>query len=528
VWLPFLETPSGSSSGGTIAVVKSDLSSNSLQTVASFSTQLPTSLGDSYQVVVNGSNVVTSETPYGIQYLGPDGSGNLQAFQVLLGNTASVPTPNQAGLISGAPFASTTICGRKEAARNTLQPATGFVVFQYAVAPNTCSTGAVTVLINASDSSTTAATSVPVATTSFADLYLSTGQLYGLVVLNPSTNSLNLYRATAGANSTGVPQFTTSTTLVTGVASYDSDTNFVNRNGLLGNSVSFITVNFTGSPAPAAEILRVDTTGAASNVHTAVGTLSTNLAQHTRDNTNYYFIDAVTGSGSTTYNFWAAPIAGGNAVEIGSLNATAGTTYSILDSDGTSLLIQSSGSGTSTIYALAVAGPSNQTPTQIVQSASLAATLDYASGELFVTEVTAGVPSALVFKPSGATPSTAIAGPLSNTELQAGFGVGYLSTGSVLELSGVTATSNAGGAEFQLFSTSSLTPSTAFTCPLCGGGTYTLPTGTDSAFLGAYSPTVAIGEIVLGASGNNVGLVANPQTLELVQLSVTGSNVAPY
>ena len=479
-------------------------------------------------MVLNGSNVITSEIPYGIQYLGPDGSGNLQAFQVLLGNTASVPAPNQVGLISNAPYASTTICSHKEGARNTLQPASGFVVFQYAVAPNTCSTGFVTVLINASDSSTTAATTVPVATSSFADLYLSTGQLYGLVILDPSTNNLKLYRATAGANSTGVPQFTTSTTLVTGVTSYDDDTDFVNRSGQLGNSVAFITVNFTGSPAPASQVIRVDTTGAASNVHTAVGTLSTNLALHNRDNTNYYFIDAVTGSGSTTYNFWAAPIAGGNAVQIGSLNATAGTTYSILDSDGTSLLIQSSGTGTSTIYALAVAGPSNQTPTQIVQSAALAASLDYASGELFVTEVGAGAPSALVFKPSSATPSTAIAGPLSGTELLAGFGTGYLSTGSALELSGVAAVSNAGGAQFELFSTSSLTPSAAFTCPLCGGGAYTLPTGTASAALGAYSSTVAIGEISLGASGNSLGLVANPQTLELVQLSVAGSDVTPY
>jgi hypothetical protein len=478
---------------------------------------------------VNGSNVITAETPYGVYYLGPDGGGDLQAFQVLLGNTASVPAPTQAGLISNAPYASTTICGHKEGARNTLQPATGFVIVQYAVAPNTCTTGFLTVLINASDSSTTAATTVPVATASFSDLYLSTGQLYGLVILDPSTHNLNLYHATAGANNTGVPQFTTSTTLVPGVAGYSDDKNFANRSGQFGSTVAFITINFTGSPAPASQVIRVDTTGAASNVHTAVGTLSTNSALNNRDNTNYYFIDAVTGSSSTTYNFWAAPIAGGNAVEIGSLNATAGTTYSIVDSDGTSLLVQSSGAGTSTIYALAVAGPSNQTPTQIAQSTALIATLDYASKELFVTEFGAGAPSALVFKPSGATPSTAIAGPLSSTELLAGFGAsGYLLSGSVWELSGVTAASNAGGAQFKLFSTSSLTPSAAFTCPLCGGGTYTLPTGTASAGLGAYSSTVAIGEIALGASGNSLGLVANPQTLELVPLSVTGSNVTPY
>jgi len=484
-------------------------------------------LGSAYQVVVNGSNVITSETPYSFQYLGPDGSGNLQAFQVLLSNTASVPAPTQRGLISNAPYASTTICGSQTASRNALQPATGFVVFQYAVAPNTCASGSVTALINASDSATTAATPVPVATSTFVDLYQTSGQLYGLVILDPSTNALKLYSATAGANSTGVPQFTTSSTLLTNVAGYDDDTNSVNRSGQLGNSVAFITVNFMGNPAAASQIIRVDTTGAAATtVHTAVGTLSTSVGLHTRDNTNYYFVDAVTGSGSTTYNFWKAPIAGGNAVQIGSLNAATGTTYSIVDSDGISLLVQASGATGSTIYALAVTGPSNQTPIQIVQSTALVATLDYPTGELFVIELGTGAPSSLVFKPSGTTPSTAIAGPLSSTELLASLGVGYLSLGSVSDLSGVTTTSNVGGAQFKLFSTSSLMPSTAFTCPLCGGGTYTVPTGATSAFLGAYSSTVAIGEVV--TSGNSIGLVANPQTLELVSLSVTGSNVTPY
>ena len=478
---------------------------------------------------MNGSNVITSEIPYSVEYLGADGSGNLQAFQVVLTNTASVPAPAQRGLVSGAPYASTTICDHATAARNTLQPTTGFAIFQYAVAPNTCGTGSVTMLVNASDSSTTAATSVPVGASSFADLYLNTGQLYGLVILNSSTNALNLYPATAAANSTGVPQFTTSTTLVSGVASYSKDNNSTNRNGQLGNSVAFLTVNFTGSPAPASEIVRVDTTGAASNVHTAVGTLSTDAVLHSRDNTNYYFIDEVTGSGSTTYNFWAAPIAGGNAVEIGSLSAATGTTYSIVDTDGTSLLIQSNSSGTSTIYALAVTGPSNQTPTQIVQSTGLVATLDYASGELYVTEVGTGAPSALVFKPSSSTPSTAIAGPLSGTELEAGFGAGYLASGSALDLSGVTAISNAAGAQLQLFSTSSLTASAAFTCPLCGTGAYTLPTGASSVALGEYSSTVAVGQIgVSSSSGNGIGLVANPQTLQLVTLSVSGSNVTIY
>jgi hypothetical protein len=366
-----------------------------------------------------------------------------------------------------------------------------------------------------------------VATSTFVDLYQTSGQLYGLVILDPSTNALKLYSATAGANSTGVPQFTTSSTLLTNVAGYDDDTNSVNRSGQLGNSVAFITVNFMGNPAAASQIIRVDTTGAAATtVHTAVGTLSTSVGLHTRDNTNYYFVDAVTGSGSTTYNFWKAPIAGGNAVQIGSLNAATGTTYSIVDSDGISLLVQASGATGSTIYALAVTGPSNQTPIQIVQSTALVATLDYPTGELFVIELGTGAPSSLVFKPSGTTPSTAIAGPLSSTELLASLGVGYLSLGSVSDLSGVTTTSNVGGAQFKLFSTSSLMPSTAFTCPLCGGGTYTVPTGATSAFLGAYSSTVAIGEVV--TSGNSIGLVANPQTLELVSLSVTGSNVTPY
>lgn len=527
-------TPSGgssSSSGGTIVVAKSDLSSNALQTVVSFPTVQPRRLGDAFQLTVNGSNVVTAETPYGVEYLAPDGSGNMQGWQIVLTNTASVPTPVQRGVITGAPFATTTICSSKTAIGNIFQPTTGFAIIQYAVAPNTCGgSGVVTIMITGSYTSTTPVPTVPVAFTQFADMYLSTGQLYGLVGVDPSTSKLNLYLATAGAGNVGTPTFTSPTTLLTGVATFGYFADPISRTGVFGNTVAFLNVNFNGTPAPAAQLIRVDTTGTATSVHTASGTLSTATAGHNRDNTNFYFIDAVTASGTTTYNFYAAPIAGGNASLIGSV-ASSSTVYTILDSDGTSLLISGSGSTTgTTIYKIAVAGPSSQSLVQVVQALELEAALDYASGELFVDEFSTGAPAGYVFKPSGATPATPILGPESGVVFADGWGVGDVKTsGNWLQVSGVTSTTNWGGGHFELFSTSTLTASTAFTCPLCtGGGTYAIPTD-GYGFLGEFSTNVAFGEIDFSTSTTpDVGLAGNPQTSELVQFSASGLSVVPF
>jgi hypothetical protein len=493
--------------------------------VQTFTSATPDHVSDSYQISLSG-NTISGVTPYGTQYLAPDSNGNLQAWQLLF----SSGTASQVGLISSVPWASTTICGTKTAARNDLQPATGFAILQYAVSPNICtpSGGEVTVLVNASDSDTTPPTSVPISQTDFADMYLTSGVLYGLVGLDPSTGNLNLYPATSGA-----PEFTTPTTLISGIASESNHTVTFNRSGQLANTVVFFALTFTGNPAPASKLVRVDTTGTATTVYTASGTLETDVSiAPPYDNTNFYFMDVVTGSGSTTYNFLKAPLASGNASLLYTVTAASGTTYSPVDSDGTSLIIKSVSAGTTKLYTLAVSGSSSQTPTQILQAtaSSVSAGLDYPSGKLFVNELVTGVaPTALVLQPSGSSPATPLAGPLLATEFSPLWTSAAFPSTSWLELSDLPISGQAGGLIEQL-SITNLTTLTPFTCPLCniaGNGNYTIPTGY-SVEIGPIGAGLAAGLLTPLVSGPNDGLLLNLQTNQMAVYSVSGASLTAF
>jgi len=206
-------------------------------------------------------------------------------------------------------------------------------------------------------------------------------------------------------------------------------------------------------------------------VHTAVGTCRPAVGLHTRDNTNYYFVDAVTGSGSTTYNFWKAPIAGGNAVQIGSLNAATGTTYSIVDSDGISLLVQASGATGSTIYALSRDGSveSNPYPDRAVhQRWSQRSTTD--RGAICHPSWEPGHRARWWFKAQRyhhRQPS-----PVRYPAPNCWQPWRRLSVfGSVSDLSGVTTTSTLGGAQIQLLLHQLAHALHRLHLPLCGGGT---------------------------------------------------------
>jgi hypothetical protein len=497
--------------------------------VATFTTATPTLVGPSEQYTLSGATI-TSSTLYAAHYLAPDGSGNLQAWQIPLTNTASVPVATQIGLITGAPFATTTVCGTHTAAQNLGQPATGFGIIQYAVAPNTCSPGggSETVLINASQSSSAAAMAVPPAAFVFADMYFSSGVLYGLVALDTTSGNLYLYPAVAG-----VPTFTSPVTLVAGVASASHQAITINRSAQIINTVSFSAITFPGNPAPASEMVRVDTTGAVTTVYTATGTLETDdvsLGQE-YDNTNLYFVDAVTSGSNTTYNFVKAPIAGGAASVIGSVTAAGGVTYAFYGSDGTSLIIREVNGSTTTLYTLAITGPSSQTPTQILQvtSGTVEGGLDYATGKLFLTEVGTSGFSGLVLKPSGATPSTPLLGPTANLSFSFIWNDVLVQTGTWLEMTGLpTSPTSEAGAELALVSTSTLTAGAAFTCPSCGSGAYTVPAN-GAVGVGQINATLGIGELTFNPSTTlSQGVLANLQTLQLQQLAVSGSNVTIF
>jgi hypothetical protein len=501
-------------------------------------TAVPQSFGLASQVTLSGSTVA-QVTPYAVVYLAPDTNGNLQAFQVPLTDTASTPSAAQVGLIASAPWTNTTICNSKTAARNLFQPATGFGIVQYAVSPNTCTSGEQTVLINLSDSSTTAAATVPVALTDFGDLYLSSGALYGVVAVDPSTHQLNLYPA---STSGGPVNFSSPTMLLANVQSASHLILSVNRSGqvMSGGSVEYAQVTFTTSNTPD-ELLRIDTSGSAPLAafqfgQGGTGTITTDSAW--RDNTNLYFTVTATNGLSTVCNLYQTPIAaGGLTKQIGTIALSQAGACAIQDTDGTSLVVNAQGAGGDTLESFAVGGASTQTPTQLLQGSAgeiFQAAMDYATGNLFVNELAISgstkTYTGLVLHPSGATPATPIAGPTVGTAYEPIWNNASYQSTNWLVFTGVPTDGTFGGAKLGFVPTA--TPSqapTAVTCPLCAGGpTYQVPAG---AVAGAapFTSTVAIGAVLYsGGSSPDLGLILNPQSAQLVQLSVTNESLTPF
>jgi hypothetical protein len=521
--VPYLETPV-SGSGSVIGVAKSDLSSSSLQSAVTLASATPSVVTLAEQFALSGTTI-TQVAPFALIYLAPDAGANLQVWQLPLANASGVPVPAQIGLISGAPFASTTICGTHTASRNLLQPTTGFGILQYAVSPNNCAVGAMTVLINYGDSSSTAPTAMPVAQTDFDDLYLSTGQLYGLIGVDPATHQLNLYKANAG-----VPSFAAPVALATGVTSVTTDVVSTNRVGQIRNSVAFSKVSISGSPD---QLIATNTTGAFSAAFT--GTTGVTLGTtSTYDNTNYYFTASVPSGGNTLCGIYAAPIAGGTTVQLAQVTSPPNSTCSVVGSDETSLVyrVDAFAAGYSALYRLATTG-AGQSPALILQVSSptqLQATMDYASGYLLVNEVGVGssaTTTAVQYRPSGGTPGVATAGPLSNAAFDLFWAIDPThSNATSLLFTPIPNDGTYGGAQAQLFPINNLSSRTPVTCPACGSGPYVIPGGGVTSIVQLF-PGVAMGSLAFaGNSSPYSGLLLNLAAGQMQVFSLTGKNVS--
>lgn len=496
-------------------------------------TSAPISLGPVLSFTLSGTQVGSS-TPYAALYLAPDSSGNLQLWSFPLTDTSTVPTPAQHGQLSLPVSGSSagTVCGENYSYGNLLQPTSTFAIVQYAVSPNTCASGTTTTaLINWSDSTSTAPTTLPLGNWDIEPLYSApSGQLTSLIGLDTAGN-LKLYTAANGA-----PSFSTSTTIASNVVTYDNESFGVNRNGqVFSSSVVFSTVSFVSGPA---QIFRTDTTGAHTSIYTATGSIAS--GEMRSDNTNIYFVDSVTAGGNITFNFYAAPIAGGNATRIYSAttSASAATTYNLIDSDGTRLYIAltNNSSGERDIYSVAVAGPASQTAASVVQftGVRLLAGLDFATGDLFVTETTSGLSQIGQILRPGSSPGT-LAGPTTGVVYSPLWSAATLSsTGSTwLSVTGVGTDGTYGGGKLQMVSTTTGASSgSPFVCPLCASGSnaYTVPTGGYPTLMPMTS-SVAYGQIDFAdeTATPALGVIANYLTGSMVVLTPpSGSNLSVF
>ncbi len=514
-----------------MGVVPSDLSSSTLQPVVTGTTVTP--VGVIANFTLSGSTV-TAYSPWAAVYSATDSGGLTQLWGLPLVDTndANPPTPVQIGSLSQPPA---SVCGSFHGGyANVLFPASAFFITSYAPSGGSCSSPT-TVLINWTDSSSTPPTPIP-AGQNFTDLYLyPSGYLYAEVALTGFDGNLNIYPA----SKTGTPSFSSPTTVTSGVTNVEHHAITVSRNGVANNTVLFENVLAMGKYY----LYRIDTSGNnGALVYTAAGTLEVtplfgvNIGT-VYDDTNIYFVDMVGSSTPITYNFYKAPIdCGGStgvactAVQIGTAVEPSGTfpfgtLLTLVDADGTSLILEDVTAPYFGLYTLSVTGGTTQSPTLLWQynvagANGILAFLDYGTDNLFVDEL-GSTPTSLVLTPSSTTPRLAPA-PFTSFTQWAPFIAGGPTNDTVLQFQNLTADGTDGGAILNVMKADSFA-----TTVVDLNSTPYLPPAQSNVLLAPVSNTIGFGTQYPPA-GANMGLVIDVSKNQIITISVPDTNVAPF
>jgi len=508
--------------------VPSDLSNSTLQQVVSGPV---TPAGVIASFTLSGSTV-TAYSPWAAVYAAADthGLSQLYGLPLLDTNDANPPVPVQIGSLSQPPA---SLCGSFHGGyANVLTPATAFFILSYAPSGGSCSSPT-TVLINWTDSSSTAPTPIP-AGESFTDLYLyPSGNLYAEVALTGFNGKLNIYPASG----TGTPSFSSPTTVTSGVSTVEHHAITVNHSGVASSTVLFENVLSMGKYY----LYRIDTSGNQALVYSAAGTLdaapllAVNIST-VFDDTNLYFIDMVGSSPPITYNFYEAPInCGGSTgvsctpVQIGTATepTTAfpeGTLFSLVDTDGSHLIVEDVSTPFG-LYTLPVTGGAAQAPALLWQYNATGATgilafLDYGTDHLFVNEINS-TPTSLVLTPTSITPLLAPAGGTEFIQWAPPI-AGGPTNDTVLQFQNLPADGTDGGALINVMKADSF----ATTVVDLNSGPY-LPPAQSSVVLAPVSNTIGFGTQV-PATGPNEGLVIDVSKHQIITISVPDTNVAPF
>ncbi len=520
----------------------SDLSSTTLQQVVTGQAVNP--VGELANVTLSGSTFA-AYSPYAAVYEALDGSNNTQLYGLALAdsNDSNPPTPVQIGLLSLSPATTSACYGQSHAGyTNLLEPTTAFFVIQYALTAGSCNIPT-TVLMNWTDSSSTAPTPVSAITantpgSNYADLYIfPTGQLYA-EVLSTVGGNLNIYPAGAG----GTPNFSSPRTppVATFVENVEQHPIYLNRSGQASSTVLFSNVLSGGKYA----LYRIDTAGHAAKVYSATGTLE--MTPTVTDNTYIYFVDVVTTAGFPPiyYYFFKEPIDGSTLpVQIGTAEEPQsgttgtifpyGTFFSLLDADGSNLILFSDNLTTSpltfALYTLSVTGTSTQAPSLLWQYNTtganyLVAFLDYGSDYLFVNEISSVTNTdSLVLAPSSPQNQTPVLGRMASSAFTpwAQAIPGFPTNDTVLQFEGLTSAGTESGGTLYTLSTSNIV---AAPTPV----TLTPPTSS-SPFADVVIAPVS-NTIGTGTSGSNpsVGLAVDISKNQINTISVPSTNVSPF
>lgn len=482
---------------------------------------------------------LSDSTPALIMYKANDAAGNEHIYGLDLRDTTIVPAGTQISSLSSAVNAPSTglrpsqICDWGQGQGDLSMPTSLFLLIHIAGKAG-CYTGFIYpddawYVVHYTDSAETAPVPVTVQSSNLTSLYTSSGALGGIVLINAASEDVYAgYTVDFYADDTFVNPVVLLTNLAASSVVYAPS---VGQNGPYPNSV-FIAAQsqFDLRVPPPEELYQITYQGQATLRYTANGALSTGVA----DATNFYFTDTEKLNPSsidvTSQTVWQEPIAG--AVPTMLLSSSANTSYNLLGSNGSVLVLDSSNSSNlSWLWGLPVGTLSNSvtllgdgfksTLAAFVASATpgnLATDLVFATLSNFDPDTGVALFSTQVLAPTGAVKQA--------TMLNSAF-VGPINPlgGDVFMVTGITDTGGyLGGGTLNNLNLASLSP-TPFTTT--GGQLFKVPGGSRLT-LQPLSSTVGGGEASSGSDANTapaIGLAYDSSSDVIYPVSVVNANV---
>jgi hypothetical protein len=462
-------------------------------------------------------------------YVAADTSSNVHVYGLPL-DSSSVPTVAPIGSFSqalGSNTLSQVICATAGAQTNIQTPTTLFAVLDVAGSGG-CGTNDTFSLINYTDASSTAPTTLPTTITGisvFEPLYSTSSYALTELVLFDSTNhNVDIYPYSSGTPLTGAPTHAVTT---------------VNSATVLHNTaqqgVLFLDVTLTSAPTQHL-IYRINsgsTTATLAYTAAAAGnTFTTN--DDPDDGTNLYFID----NGPTSQLLVQVGVSGGSPV---TLYTNAGTNMSLLVANGTNVLVALQTTATSqyqwSFYPFVV-GTANQalpaSPSQLTAASLTSFTGEQSAGKpntrvaLVNISASAGVGvteyfSVIVNAAGSAVGASNQAVP--NSQFLVGGGGFQGSSPYALQVIGITDPQvTYGGGKIYPVPLATGVPGTALT--LTGSSTYVIPSGT---LLAAVTFATQIGEIydISGAS-NGTTYAFDLSLGQMSAVTLPNEAIAPF
>jgi hypothetical protein len=518
-WIPYSATPSGAKPAGStgLFIIPSDkLSSSPAPTfVTTDANQL---LGIGTQIAVKSGVVIYS--PQVMMYADTTSAGITKIFGLTLAGTSTVPTPVQISNLSLPKTQQICQIGSSSSSTDITQPTTMFVLLEVGTAAQ-CSAGTGSFeVIHYLDSATTAPVVVNVNTAQFDSVYQD-GKLTGLLLVDSTTNSLEVY-----ADDT----FKSPTQKITAVNNANQISSVLDA-ATLSTSALFYSVTTTAS---ATGLYRIDGASLAATLIQNVMTGS--IGGVIQDDTNLYYMVLTPGaSSSITATFEQVALTGGTPKLLYTAPAYTNTTstsrYQLIGSNDSLLAfqfgtvpitggLQDPTKATATIYTVPV-GTTTTTP------ATLAT---YPAGDTLVEAFLAApsgdsLPSSIVFvtvrNASGSASAPTIAYSAVSIPLNGGAAAKPIANSvyaplvvvsarlfnNVWQVTNITDTNGGfGGGTANVVNVSNLTD-TPFTTT--GGGDYVFAAGFSGGLEAVSSNNIAIGFL-----NNSAAAITGTATLQ--------------